>query len=359
MKDMSNTRLTCYIYFNNILLNTYKEMGENIFRMINEIIEVSDKLTIPMEEFGFTKPEISLIDITKLSDDHELIQVINENKLLSVRNNIRLVAENLLSITIVMPVPETVVEGFAKAITDVDKDILNVMSTDETNRILIFSIFKKRIIDLITAANLTHFGSMPLFRGIIIQDGDRTERLDEIKAYILYHAMKFVEEIRYPVLHRLNFLSVWNWIIKREDFLTGFSNGSTGRALCCFSMLLNSEHPNLLFRSIMGIESLYAKGNGNLQEQVREKSQELLGKQESYKKLYTNMYNFRSRYIHGDLDFPVSENLDYTDKTTKYNKELEQATNYAIALLGATLQELIIRDWNGLEFKYDVTDSKK
>ncbi|QOY36478.1 hypothetical protein AWH56_001945 [Anaerobacillus isosaccharinicus] len=88
---------------------------------------------------------------------------------------------------------------------------------------------------------------------------------------------------------------------------------STGRALSSFSFLLGKDYTNILFRSVMGIEALYAKGTSSLQEQVREKSQLILGKQEAFKKVYTNMYNFRSRYIHGDLDFPTDHSLDMTN----------------------------------------------
>lgn len=106
----------------------------------------------------------------------------------------------------------------------------------------------------------------------------------------------------------------------------------------------------------MGIEALYARGTGSLQEQVRQKSQVVLGKQEDFKKVYNNMYNFRSRYIHGDLDFATNHSLDMTDKIMKYNKDIQDATYFAISMLGASLQELVIRDWSGFDFSYIVND---
>lgn len=356
---MKTTKLNCYIHFQNGLLSTYKELGNNINSMVNELIQNCSHIILPMAEFGNFMPDMKLIDVTELPSDHELIGAINGNRLPGIRYKDRWLTKNLLSISIEVPIPDFVDENVVKDITEIDKDFFNNISVEQINLILIFEAFKKRVFDLIIAANLSRFGSMHIFRSIIIQDNREIEKFEEITCTTLYHVSKFIEEIGYPTLHKLDFLTVWNWIINRSDYLNGFSNGATGRALACFSMLFSPEHPNELFMAIMGIEALYTKGTGNLQEQVREKSQEFLGKQESFKKIYANMYNFRSRYIHGDLNFPTPFSLDKSNKTTRYNEELEQATFYAIALLGATLQELIIHNWSGLEFNYIVSDLDK
>nr|WP_274598796.1 hypothetical protein [Anaerobacillus isosaccharinicus] len=40
----------------------------------------------------------------------------------------------------------------------------------------------------------------------------------------------------------------------------------------------------------------------------------------------------------------------------KYNKDIQDATYFSISMLGASLQELVIRDWKGFDFRYVVNE---
>jgi hypothetical protein len=58
------------------------------------------------------------------------------------------------------------------------------------------------------------------------------------------------------------------------------------------------------------------------------------------------MYEFRSRFIHGDLDFPGLYTLgDASPGIEKYNAAQEETVSYAIAILIASLQEIIKGNW--------------
>ena len=90
-------------------------------------------------------------------------------------------------------------------------------------------------------------------------------------------------------------------------------------------------------------------------QQVKEKSQAFLGPQESFKKKMTGMYDFRSRLVHGDLDFPgYPVSFDADTRLAKLDERLRESTALAVAILLATLQELIQRGWSQLHFHYDV-----
>lgn len=52
-----------------------------------------------------------------------------------------------------------------------------------------------------------------------------------------------------------------------------------------------------------GLEALYCQGNSNLPGQLNVKSTLLLGDRVSFKKDFNKMYDYRSRFVHGDLNF--------------------------------------------------------
>ena len=115
-----------------------------------------------------------------------------------------------------------------------------------------------------------------------------------------------------------------------------------------------------LFWALVGLEALYVHGKAELAQQVREKSQVLLGKQVTFKKRITQMYDFRSRFLHGDLDFPgLCLVGDARETVARFDSELLEAIAMAVAVLVGTIQEVIRRDWAGLRFDYTVADSTK
>jgi len=139
-----------------------------------------------------------------------------------------------------------------------------------------------------------------------------------------------------------------------NGFSEGFSKNPVGRALCALSQVFNSRNDEnmRLVWAMVGLEALYVKGKVSITEQVKEKIQTLLGKVETHKKKINEMYEHRSRFIHGDIDIPgihCFDNSDFEDKQCK-------TADLAIAILIATLQEIIIKDWSSLEFSYSISD---
>lgn len=354
---MEYTELSCYLDFQSYSFKNQEHIREIIISKINEICRIEKNLILPLQEFGEVIVKTELVPKEDLINDSKLVKAVNDSRTFGIPNKKSILTSDLLKFSITVKVPNYVDPNFEKMITDVDPNFFENVTIEENNRILINIAFQKRIFDIVVTANLSQFGSLPVVKGIILQDEDEhSTGIKEIYSSNLYTASEYAKKWGYPLLRNIDFHTTWNWVTKQKDYLTGFSNSRTGRALSSFSYLLGKDYTNLLFRSVMGIEALYAKGTSSLQEQVREKSQVVLGKQEAFKKIYSNMYNFRSRYIHGDLDFPTNHSLDMTNKTTNYNKDIQDATYFAIAMLGASLQELVIRDWNGFDFSYTVND---
>lgn len=62
------------------------------------------------------------------------------------------------------------------------------------------------------------------------------------------------------------------------------------------------------------------------------------------------MYNFRSRLVHGDINIPPNY-YEYDDvEEEKFQDKLFDATVLAVAILTATLQELVFRNEAKLNF---------
>lgn len=68
------------------------------------------------------------------------------------------------------------------------------------------------------------------------------------------------------------------------------------------------------------------------------------------------MYDFRSRFVHGDIDFPLAYVSDTIDLDT-FNREARDAELLATATLVGTLQQLVVRGLREFEFEYRLTSA--
>lgn len=236
----------------------------------------------------------------------------------------------------------------------VEEDV--VVTAEDINMTLVNIIFEKRINEIVVAANLAKPGCLRITKGAVVRDGKYIELVDCQNSSNLSNAVGHCNKIGYPVFQELDFITAWNWINNFDNYKLGFSINKIERALNCFTFLLEKSQPESLFYSIMGIEALYVEGNGGLQEQVKSKSEAFLGKQNTFKKAYSSMYDFRSRYIHGDLNFPLSHWYDTPLKKDNFNINLEEATYFSTGLLIASLQKLCVLNKNDLNFEIKVCD---
>jgi hypothetical protein len=247
--------------------------------------------------------------------------------------------------------------------SDLSSQSEKIKQKKHTCKMILAELFVKQVSDLLVIANLCRVGSIELRDSVVVQDGSVVEylKVPKMDAMALQRATELAQQIGWPKLLTLEFDQVWKWVAKHEDFhLYGVSDNPMGRALCAFSHIFeysNRDEPMQLLWALIGIEALYVKGNTALIEQVREKAQKLLGEQEAYKKKIGSMYDFRSRFVHGDLDFSGID-TPFSDYEV-FGEGLLESISLAVAVLTATLQEIIRRDWSGLTFSYEVRDSKK
>lgn len=342
--------LTAYL---DITIQSYEkeDYRQESLKMVEKLCNLDGELPIPFGPYGVFSFSIKYLNKDE-SKKEELLKSIEEKKVMYIKNPSKFLSSDLIKIQLKdIEILTRVPENF------IDLNIFDSIEEKDLNRALIYEIFNKRLQDLIFAANLSSFGSITVHEYIIFQNNDVYIIGGEKMDYkTLFEAKRKSLEWNYPKLLDIELTNVWEWLIKREDFIKGFSQTATTRALMNLLEISHSDDGMKLFRAVMGIEGLYTKGKNNLIEQVREKTQIILGPQENFKKLYSNMYNFRSKYIHGELNFPAKINIDFSGEMFNYTSDLMTATHFAILILGASIQQLIVRGWQGLEFTYQVAD---
>jgi hypothetical protein len=229
-------------------------------------------------------------------------------------------------------------------------------NSSPADRALIRDYILEEVFRLILCINIARPGAIEIWSCAVIQDGEIIQPVafPRIDCAVLRSAVELSEVINWPNLRNIKLTVAWNWSNKHKNYFDGLDNTSMGRAISALSRLLeptSEDEAVKLLWAMIGIETLYVKGKTAITEQVREKVQILLGEQTTYKKKIMQMYDFRSRFIHGDLDFPgLYMNWEIHTEVEKYSKDLLEAVSMAVAILIASLQEIIRRDWSGIDF---------
>lgn len=150
--------------------------------------------------------------------------------------------------------------------------------------------------------------------------------------------------------------AVWLWARSVPSFIDGVGETPVGRAIAAFSHLFvgspGQSSDELLFWALLGLESIYGRGREGLAEQLREKSHVLLGMPATHKKVVSRMYDFRSRFVHGDIDIPF-RGAPF-DELSGYTEKMDEGQSTGIALLLSTLQALAKVGRTEIEFEYKI-----
>jgi hypothetical protein len=203
---------------------------------------------------------------------------------------------------------------------------------------------------IVLAMNIAYPGAGGLLGGAIVE-GDRLEtsmaNLDASE-FTSYTAQG---RPAWPPIHALPFQQVWSWLVRLPGLANTESPSPAGRAVNALSHLLVEPYSRavILMWAMVGIEAIYTAGSGGLVQQVRERTRVFLGVSDRSDKLVSTMYDLRSRFVHGDLNFAGAHGMGVTAAYAARD-ELAKATDLATSILLASVQELIRRDWLGVKF---------
>ncbi len=161
-------------------------------------------------------------------------------------------------------------------------------------------------------------------------------------------------EFQWPTLHKIKILDFYLWIKKIDGFDYGVAKSKLGIAYAAFSNLMSdggSRGP--LIWSLMALEALYCKGNVGLRQQLTEKTEIFLGKRNTHKKKFGAMYDYRSRFLHGDINLVFYHHIyDASSENERFENEFYDAEAMALSTLIATFQKMHIDNIYDLKFSY-------
>ncbi|MEL7571296.1 MAG: hypothetical protein AAGU14_12145, partial [Eubacteriaceae bacterium] len=241
---------------------------------------------------------------------------------------------------------------------DLEKSVAHERSgktdLDEISYDLCFQM-TNRIYDYCIAFNIAYPGIFE-FSDAEIKVNKQTMHLEDCISNVLLDAYLQSLEDKWPNIQALTISKVWEWINTKTNFLSGFSNCSIERALNAFTYLFNTNNYEDLLYCLMGIEAILNSGDYSITKQIKEKCELLFGKNFKTKSI-GNMYDIRSRFIHGQLDFPskftiYDLNLGYTKfLVDKY----DVCRTTAVSILLSLIQHFIKNDSNKLVTKTEIS----
>ncbi len=211
-----------------------------------------------------------------------------------------------------------------------------------------------RIMHLMIVCNIAVPGMFSWYDGKLLLNGEPIWNIERH-----YNELAFAYErsrsLKWPLLEFLSINQVWNWYFEFEKGLEKPSTSAIERALNALSHTFTSsgdwEFGNI-FWALLALEALYCKGHNNLQNQLVEKTELFLGERTAFKKEVGKMYDFRSRFIHGNINFPSKFSYDdISDEWDKYIQSYQSSFHLALAILLATIQKLIKTNKTSIDFK--------
>jgi hypothetical protein len=166
------------------------------------------------------------------------------------------------------------------------------------------SDMEKSINDFALAASISHPGCFDA-AGVITTSHDYAYSSDlGIVTNTLTHILERSRAIGWPPIITLSIEDAWIWLQQLSGAESGYGTGRVGRAVAALSYLAvrkdYTSSPVDLMWALIGLESLFGKGNAGLKSQIIEKTKVLIGRPTEYKKRFDSIYDYRSRFVHGD-----------------------------------------------------------
>lgn len=212
-------------------------------------------------------------------------------------------------------------------------------------------IFNSIISKLSFIVNLTYATKVDFLYGIIFTKNNKYIDRTEITLSSLDDAYKHSLNIGWPKLSGLKLRDTANWYKSNNLHPDDSSKNKLHRAMNSFSYQFSRLHEkdtSVLFWTMLGIEALLAEGTSNIISQIKGKSSIILGEPKEYKKKLDQLYAYRSRLVHGDINFPAKFSSDFDNFEVKYWDNLQFATSILLALI----RYLIANDKNEFQFEY-------
>ena len=236
-----------------------------------------------------------------------------------------------------------------------------LIQMDDMERNLVFigfaDEFASEICHLLTATTIALPGALKTADPTVIVNGNLHRELPMLDGWF-DHAIERIRKDGWPPIREIAVVTAWDWFSRLPGLDTGFVSGPVGRAISALTHIIYPSSPfddlgTGLLWALLGLEAVYGRGPTSIGEQLREKSELLLGKSRNTKRRFATAYNFRSRFVHGDLDIPFRylDDVPHEDTVRMQNTEWD-ASFFMQAVLISTIQELVLRNVHHVAFPY-------
>ncbi|MDP5202486.1 HEPN domain-containing protein [Flavobacterium sp. DG2-3] len=243
---------------------------------------------------------------------------------------------------------------YRKKIDNLNGDIFLLINYDYPIKIDIFSLeftIESLLKRLALILNLTYNFAIDFLQSVTFSEDDKFYCYSDIILSDLQLAYEHCEKIKWPKLERVDLDQTINSFAFNNYSLEAISKNDYQRSINAFTHVFSDlfeKSSDILFWNMVGIEALLAKGNKDIQAQIKEKSILILGEPSEFKKKLGTLYSYRSKFVHGELNFPAKFSEDYDSFDDEYSDYKAFSTSIHLALL----RELIRNKKTEFKFEY-------
>jgi hypothetical protein len=216
------------------------------------------------------------------------------------------------------------------------------------------------LVETILAANIARLGSLH-YSQVFRFANSEIKGVDKGIRGVMGDVTDDLATRGWPTFTELSVQDVARWLYRIPGFNHRDTQTNLGRAMAAATYIITSQSSETtldLVWALLGLEALYAHGNFGLQQQLAEKTEAFLGNRTTHKAAVSRMYDFRSRFLHGDIDLLYPHNVhQQASRYDRFQNQMFESENTAIAVLFATLQRMCAEDRYELKFQYHVSNS--
>lgn len=214
------------------------------------------------------------------------------------------------------------------------------------------------------AMNLSVPGSCDFYSAVIYPKPSSNEDTPskEVRLWLAGSMIEGVaelgEQLRWVKIHDISVEKTLSWMRRIGFSESHFARSNTERAILGMLQSCNQAddiYPTTLIWLAQALEALFDTPEAGISSTLRERAFLVLGEpsenRNKIKKAINAFYEYRSRYVHGELSIPNPMLMRLSDESLdKFQDELLRHIEFAMLLLIASIQELIIRDGDKFEF---------
>lgn len=327
------TKFELYIPFR----NESNEHSETSKLLIQELIEKSKLILIPLDKFGEVELQIEKTTAEKSDELKKLYPTFFTNDYIDI-----------LYFSSIIEFDSIYEFEASQELKKISKDTLNLG--------ILTSIFECRFKNFLTFTQIAIPGSLLTDKGLFFRDNKYYHDVKAISSNLL--SVIYDKKTVWPKIDQMEIIKVWDYIKNVTFILTKKSESKIESGLNAFSYLIedNLESMQSLFWAMSGIEALYAEGEIGIGYQIDVKAKVFLGEPKEYKNILKKLYNFRSKFIHGAMRIPIHDGWLSNDNQDEFDEEFYKMECLATRLLTATLQNIIKKDLRKFDFEFKLIE---